>query len=277
MKVAVVGHVEWTQFARVDVLPQAGQIAAASDFWEEVAGGGAVAAVQIARLAWKCLFFTALGDDALGHRAKRDLEAMGLRVAAAWRPDAQRRAFVHLTGGGERTITTMGRREGPRASDPLPWDELEDVEAVYVTAGDAGTMRRARAAENLVATVRAGEGLAESGIHLDLLVASATDEGERYRRGDLDPSPRWVARSEGAAGGFVETSDGRRTRWAPAPLPGPLVDSHGAGDSFAGGVTYGLAQGLPVEMALSVGAQCGAAAAAGRGPYEGQLNEVELA
>ena len=56
-------------------------------------------------------------------------------------------------------------------------------------------------------------------------------------------------------------------------LPGPAVDAYGAGDSFAAGVTFGLAQGRPAEEAAALGARCGAAAVAGRGPY-GQLREA---
>ena len=51
LKVAVVGHVEWVQFARVPHVPRAGEIIHARDTFEEPAGGGAVAAVQLARLA----------------------------------------------------------------------------------------------------------------------------------------------------------------------------------------------------------------------------------
>ena len=51
MKVAVVGHVEACAFARVDHVPAAGEIVEAEEGWEEAAGGGAVAAVQLARLA----------------------------------------------------------------------------------------------------------------------------------------------------------------------------------------------------------------------------------
>ena len=83
-----------------------------------------MAAVQLARLAGECLFITALGDDALGHRAKRELEALGLRVEAVWRPEAQRRAIVHVDGSAERTITVIGERMGPSGNDPLPWAEL---------------------------------------------------------------------------------------------------------------------------------------------------------
>ena len=67
MRCAVVGHVEWTEFALVDHVPPPGQIAHATEHWSGPAGGGAVAAVQIAKLAGACDFFTALGDDELGH------------------------------------------------------------------------------------------------------------------------------------------------------------------------------------------------------------------
>jgi len=51
MRVAVVGHVEWVEFARVESVPRAGEIVHALETWQEPAGGGAVAAAQLARLA----------------------------------------------------------------------------------------------------------------------------------------------------------------------------------------------------------------------------------
>src|SRR5271154_3290464 len=48
-KVGVVGHVEWVQFARVEHVPRAGEVVHASEPFDEPAGGGAVAAVQLAR------------------------------------------------------------------------------------------------------------------------------------------------------------------------------------------------------------------------------------
>src|SRR5438046_3042188 len=51
MRVAVVGHVEWVEFARVERVPRPGEIVHALETWEEPAGGGAVAAAQLARLA----------------------------------------------------------------------------------------------------------------------------------------------------------------------------------------------------------------------------------
>ena len=271
MRVAVVGHVEWIELALVDRVPQPGEIVHARETWQVPAGGGAVAAVQLARLAGECLFITALGDDELGRRAERELERRGVRVEAAWRHEPQRRAFVHVDSQAERTITVIGERMGPLATDDLPWGELEGADATYLTAGDAGAVRKARAAGRLVASSRAMESLAEAGAELDVLVASATDAGERYSPGDIEPPPRLVARTIGAAGGSLETAAGEVIRWEAAPLPGPAVDSYGAGDSFAAGLTYGLADGLSPADALALGARCGAACVTGRGPYEGQL------
>jgi ribokinase len=100
---------------------------------------------------------------------------------------------------------------------------------------------------------------------------SARDPGERYRRGDLDPEPRVVVRTAGATGGEWETADGERGRWEPAPLPGPVRDAYGAGDSFAAGLTYGLGAGWSVDKAVELAARCGAACLTGSGPFEGQL------
>ena len=271
VRVAVVGHVEWIEFARVERVPSAGEIVHALDTWEEPGGGGAVAAVQPARLAGDCLFLTALGDDELGYRAERELSALGVRVETTWRRQPQRRAFVYTDANAERTITVMGDRVGPRGDDPLPWSELNGIDGVYFTAGDAAAVRAARTARTLVSTARTIEPPARAGVPIDMLVSSSRDVGERYTAGDIDPPPRHVARTAGAAGGSVEALDGATTKWTAAPLPGPPVDAYGAGDSFAAGLTYGLAAGRSPEEALAIGARCGAACVTGRGPYAGQL------
>ncbi len=221
MKVAVVGHVEWAEFARVDHVPAPGEIVHADETWQEPAGGGAVAAVQLARLAGECLFLTALGDDELGHRAAAELGKLGVEVEAVWRPEPQRRAFVHVDAAAERTITVIGERMGPHGADALPWSELEGADAVYFTAGDADAVRAARAARQLVATPRANEALVPSGVQLDMLVCSARDPDERYTAGGLVPPPRHVAETNGSSGGVLAAQTGRPYRGPPHRSPAP--------------------------------------------------------
>lgn len=276
MRVAVVGHVEWIEFARVPRVPEPGAIVHASETWEEPGGGGAVAAVQLAKLAGGAVFFTALGNDALGHRAFAELTALGLRVEAAWRDEPQRRGFVHVDAGGERTITVIGERLGPGGSDDLAWGDLDSADAVYFTAGDAAALVRARSARRLVATARHLVPIAEAGVQVDVLVASAKDAGERYERGRLDPEPRAVVRTAGDQGGTWEEAGAASGHWDATPLPGPVSDAYGCGDSFAGGLTYGLGAELALPEALTLGARCGAANFTGRGPYAGQLTAADL-
>jgi ribokinase len=274
MRVAVVGHVEWIEFAEVDHVPEPGEIVHANRTFEVPAGGGAVSVVQLAKLAGEATLFTALGDDDLGHRAARQLGELGVDVQCVFRDEPQRRGFVYLDRDGERTITVLGPRLGPGGEDPLPWDRMAEMDAVYHTAGDAEAVRLARRARVLVSSARALDTLVSSGVELDVLVASGKDAGERYRRGQLEPSPHYVVRTMGAAGGGWESADGSEGSWESTPLPGPLVDVYGAGDSFAGGLTYGMCESGDIAGAVRLGARCGAACATGRGPYEGQLRRA---
>ncbi len=272
MRTAVVGHVEWVSFIQVDRMPTPGEIVHSSDWWETPGGGGAGAAGQLQKLAGSCDFFTALGDDELGHRSKRELEALGITVHATFRPEPMRRGVTHIDAAGERTITVMGRRLAPHASDPLPWELLTEVDAVYVTAGDVQALHLARRAKVVVATSRILDLLrAATDVRLDAVVGSVNDPSETYPPGALDPAPALVVRTDGELGGTYETDAGQKGRYPPVRATAPVVDRYGAGDSFAGGLTYGLGAGMSTREALGLAARCGAAVVTARGPFAGQL------
>jgi ribokinase len=272
MNVAVVGHVEHIEFARVDHVPAPGEIIHADSTFAVPAGGGPVTAVQLLKLAGSCTLYTALGDDDLGHRTAGELRDLGLRVETTFREgNPQRRGFTFLDKSGERTITVIGNRLGPNRSDPLAWDELAGADAVYFTAGDADALRAARGAKVLTATARAMPVLTEAHVELDALIGSARDAGERYEPGSIDPPPRLVVMTAGREGGSYTAAEGRTGRWVAAEVPGPVADAYGCGDSFAGGLTYGLGAGMDVDEALELAARCGAWCLTGHGPYERQL------
>jgi len=264
MRAAVVGHVEWMEFVPVEHVPAPGEIVHATETWEEVAGGGSVAAVQLRKLADEVLFFTALGDDEVGRRARKALEEHEIVVHSSYVDAPQRRGFTYVDEGGERTITTIGPRLEPRGNhDALPWHELAHCDAVYFCAGDADALRRARRAKALVATARVLGTLSRGAVELDALVGSGKDEAERYRAGDLDPAPRLVVTTSGALGGWAQPGG----PFAGGPTPTAVADAYGAGDCFAAGLAFALGAGLQTSDALAFAARCGAGALAGRGVH----------
>jgi ribokinase len=263
VRCAVVGHVEWTEFALVDRVPGPGQIAHATEHWSGPAGGGAVVAAQLAKLAGACDFFTVVGDDELGHASVRRLDELGITLHTEWF-GSTRRAVTFVDDNGERTIMTIGPKLRPR--DPLPVDSYD---AIFFVAGEPSVLRSARAAARfLAATTRELPTLLEGGVRLDLLVGSATDPGERYD-GGLDAG--LVVLTEGAIGG---TAGGRR--YAASPTPGPIVDTYGAGDSFAATLCFALARGDTQDEALDLAARAGAAVVTGKGPYTAQISAESL-
>jgi ribokinase len=266
MRVAVVGHVEWVEFARVAHVPVAGEVVHATATWSDAAGGGAVAAVALARLAGRASLYTALGDDELGRRARARLEELGVDVHAARRAAPTRRALTLLDDAGERTITTLGDRLAPTRTDDLPWELLETHDAVFFTAGDGPALEAARAARVLVATPRARAHTAVP-VRLDALVFSAGDPIESAAAAALAGSADLVVVTRGASGGTFTPATGTAGTWAAAPLPGPIVDAYGCGDSFAAAFTYALGAGEPLDAALSFAAGCGAECLTRRGPY----------
>ncbi|HSZ14144.1 MAG TPA: PfkB family carbohydrate kinase [Solirubrobacteraceae bacterium] len=301
LRVAVVGHVEWVQFARVEHVPRAGEVVHASDPFEEPAGGGAVAAVQLARLAGAASLVTVLGDDVFGSRSAARLLALGVDVRASMASVPSRRAVTLVDDAGERTITTFGPRLEPRGAEERAgespgaqssgaapsgkarrgpsherWSELEELDAVYFTAGDEAELRLARArARVLVASPRARDALGH-GVRLDALVLSGDDEIELRAAEPALAEAELVVWTEGERGGRYRRSDGATGGWQAAPLPGKRVDSYGCGDSFAAGLTYGLGAGLALDGALALAARCGAMCATGSGPYERQLSRADL-
>jgi ribokinase len=259
VRCAVVGHVEWVEFARVPRWPDAGEIIHASDVWSEPAGGGAVVARQLALLAGRCELFTAFGDDDAGRSAVRRLAELGLdiHVQHPWM-SMSRRAWTHIDDRGERTITVLGDKLLP--AGPLP---LDGYDLVFFVSGDAEALRSARRSRFLAATLREQPTLRGAGVPLDLLVGSATDPGEGYD-GSLDATH--VVLTNGPQGG---TADGKP--FTSVEPPGAVVDTYGAGDSFGAALAFALARGDGLDQALQLAARAGAAVLTGRGPYTAQL------
>ena len=272
MRVAVVGHVEWIEFARVERVPLAGEIVHALEAWEEPGGGGAVAAVQLAKLA---------GERPVSDRARRR-RGRAPRQGRARAPRRARggRLAARAPAAGVRLCGLRGRADDHRDRRAARPEGVRPAALARARADGRGLLhgrRRGRracralgphACRDRARNRGPGRGAAFGWTRSCRAPRTA---GERYAPGDLDPPPLLVARTAGPAGGAFETADGRSGRWPPAPAPAPLADAYGAGDCFAAGLTFGLGEGRSIDDALELGSRCGAACMTGRGPYAGQL------
>ena len=167
----------------------------------------------------------------------------------------------------------LGDKLFPSGEDgSLPWEELRSCAAVYFVSGDVAALRAARHSRVVVATARELTTLRRAELHVDVLVGRGEDAAERFESGELDPEPGIVVTTAGGLGGWIRPGGPFRA----APLPGPVSDAYGCGDCFAAGLTYGLAVGKPVDEAVALGAQCGAAVLTGQGAYGHQLTAADL-
>ncbi len=266
LKLAVVGHIEWMNFLSVDKLPRPGIIGHAHKFHEEAAGGGAVVAVKMAQLSKEPVhFFTALGHDELGERSYKQLENQGLVLHVAWRNEPTRRGISMVDKYGERAITVIGERLQPKAKDDLPWQQLKDFDGVFITASDQNGIKHCRKAKVLAATPRVGtKTLRDAKIQLNALISSDLDPDEKIGENDLIKKPQYQIATRGKKGCLLLPNITFK-----ASIPNlPVLDSYGCGDSFAAGVTAGLAAQWDIGQAISLGAHLGAKCTTHLGPYQ---------
>jgi ribokinase len=263
MRIAVVGHVEWIDFVPLERFPVQGQVVAAQGAFSRAGGAGGVAAKVLAELGAEVDFYTALGRDAHGEGAAAELAERGVRTHVAWRDEPTRRAVVLLVGGGERTIVTIGTRLQPLGEDDLDWGRLGDADGAYFTAGDRSALAHARAARVLTATPRGRQALDGDGPTLEALIFSELDADENRWAKRLERRARLLVATRGEDGGRWWGES--RGQWPPRPPDGPVKDAYGAGDSFAAGFTFALANDESVPEAARLGAECGARALTHRG------------
>jgi ribokinase len=269
MRIAVVGHVEHVTIARTAALPRAGEIVHFDDPVVIAGGGGGIAFFQLTKSVAEVHLFTAIGLDEAGTHVHHEIASTGATIHAGLRQRPHTRDIVVITPEGERTIFVVGEPLQPQRDDRLSWDELASCDAAYFTGQDPETLVEARRAKLLVVTARRSEALAKSGVRADVIVGSARDPREARSRTDYSTPPGAMVMTNGRDGGYIETVAARER--FDAPVASSVVGAYGAGDSFAGALTWYLAIGHTLADACRRAAEHGAAVLRGINPLEHQL------
>jgi ribokinase len=246
-KVCVCGSVNMDVFGYVERLPAPGETLRGSRLVYAPGGKGANQAVAAARLGADVRFFGALGEDRFGETLAASLADDGIDLGALRRhDDATGVALILVADDGENQIVVLaGANDRVEAPAPDPDAAVWLTQAEVPPAAVEGTLAAARetGALALVNPSPAGRLPADLVRRFDVAIVNETElEGLAP---DLPPT---VVLTLGAAGARI-LPDGPTL---PA-LPARVVDTTGAGDSLAGGLAAGLAEGLPTADALRLG------------------------
>ena len=262
---AVIGHVEWINFLKVDSLPKAGLISHAKSSFEMPAGGGGVIAKTLREITHGDVhFFTSLGNDFYGGQTKEIFEKMGIKLHVAWRKSPTRKGFSLVDNTGERSITIIGDRLNPTSKDNLNWNLLKEMDGIFITAGDEDIFRKSRTCPILCSTPRVGiETINNSKVFLDALIGSNLDPNEIFSTSDLTNTPQVIIKTEGKDGGILFPGG----RFEAEHNDSPIIDSYGCGDSFAAGIIFGLASKWSIEKTVKLGTVLGKNCIGNFGPY----------
>ncbi len=263
---AVVGHVEWIDFLKVDQLPKQGVISHSEKSIEYPAGGGSVIAKTLSELTNnKVHFFTSLGKDYYGEKSFEILSNYGMKLHVAWRDKPTRRGFSLIDSNGERSITVIGERLAPTYKDNLDWNIFEKMDGIFITASDSAIFKKARIADALCTTPRVGlDIINNSHVFLDGLIGSNLDPGEVFSLSDISIKPKLIIKTEGENGGILYPGG----RYEALINTKQKVDSYGCGDAFAAGILYGLSSKWNVNKILSLAKLLGKDASEFFGPYK---------
>ena len=266
---AVVGHVEWMNFLKVDQLPKPGVISHSEKSIEYPAGGGSVIAKTLSELTNNQVhFFTSLGNDYYGEQSFKILSNYGIRLHVAWRDKPTRKGFSLIDSNGERSITVIGERLAPTYKDKLDWNLFEKMDGVFITASDSEIFKKARIADSLCTTPRVGINIInKSNVFLDGLIGSNLDPGEVFSLSDISIKPKLIIKTEGENGGILYPGG----RYEALINAKQKIDSYGCGDAFAAGILYGLSSKWSIDEILSLAKLLGRDASECFGPYK--INE----
>ncbi len=280
-----------------DVVPAFGQAEKlVEDASLTIGSSAGIFACGAARLGLRTALAGVTGADEFGGYMRRALEARGVDTSAVVvDPGLKTGLSVILSRGGDRAILTyagsitrlrlehldlarLGRARHLHLAAYFLLEALRpDVPRLFAAARAAGLTTSLDT--NYDPARRWDGGLDEVLRHTDLFLPNEVEAGaitgEAEPRAALDALARrvpTVALKLGAAGALAQ--QGTELASAPA-LPGDVVDTTGAGDSFDAGFLRGWLDGWPLERCLRLACACGSLSTRAAGGTAGQPTLAE--
>ncbi|HET7313469.1 ribokinase [Salinisphaera sp.] len=268
--IVVAGSANTDLVARVSHHPEAGETLLAADYAVHQGGKGANQAVAAARLGAPVRFIGAAGDDDFGDQIVADLAAEGIDADGVQRfPGSSGLALITVDEAGENRIVVVpganGELDGSRDMNGAMGGAtvlLVQLETPIAFVNAALAAGRAAGAEVILNAAPAAPLKAFEMAAVDWLMVNAGEaafllgESEGASRDETaDQAARLASQHNvgviatlGADGALWVGDDG-----AQGHVPGrscEVVDTTGAGDTFAGAFAAARLEGRPVEDAI---------------------------
>lgn len=217
-------------------------------------GGNALnVAVHLARHGCESAFFGAVGDDAPSARIRRALSANGVDTRhLVTLPGATPSTDIGVDACGERTFLredyAVARLYWP---DEAAVAALREAAVVHIGwVADPPRLRAALAGSGAIVSQDTGVAPVDGGLDVAFGSAGASREAARGLLSRLLARNRLAVVTCGALGAIA--SDGREAAEV-GVVPVEVVDTTGAGDSFAAGFLAAHARGAPLAQCLAAG------------------------
>lgn len=282
----VVGSVNVDLIVRVPRLPLPGETVIGGRYEEAPGGKGANAAAAAARLGARTWFVGLVGEDELGVRARRDLEASGVDVThlgTVGEPTGV--ATIVVDQAGENLIAVASGANAKLGQDHVQHalDRIQAYRAVVLTnleISDAAVGAAASAAARhdwaLVVNPAPARPLASEVVAAcEVIVPNETEAADLGGVDALfEAGARAVVVTRGAEGSDLHRPD--RPVHQQQAFPADVADTTGAGDAFSAALCVALAEGRGLEEAVRWGAAAGALASQRVGARSGLPTRAEL-
>lgn len=280
-RIAVLGNINQDFVMRSERMPRPGETLLGTDLKFVAGGKGANQAVTAARLGADVTLIGRVGQDAFGPQLLDNLrrENVDTRYVGADDDVSSGAAFIVLTPDGQNSILSIGGANlecVPRYVEDaapairhadmclvqfaVPLESVELFVEIAVRAGVPVLMDPTPAMGTMPKNWSQATVLTPNETEAEYVVGYEVPDdatAARAARQIHEQGVKIAIVKRGPGGCVVCDSDGCRL------VPGfavEVIDTTGAGDSFAAGLGVTLAAGLPVNQAVAFGNACGALA-----------------
>lgn len=292
--ILLLGGIIMDQYLLVDQFPQRGEDIFIQDFFYRVGGCAINVATTIRNLGGTPHIVSQIGDDQWGNEISEYLDTHGF-FKDAIQVDANKKTGYCISlveSSGERTFMTLKGCESEFYPEMVSDELINRITCLFVTGYylldskfsmkiiqfieklkrsgvtilfDPGPLVQHMERDILLSMIQLADYITPNKGELEKLKQIFRLDEEKAISWFFQNGIRWLIRKNGSDGVHIWTHKGEKL-YVPS-YPMKSVDTSGAGDSFAGGLLYGLLQNFDLKKTIQIASACGALTTTFMGPH----------